>query len=183
MVTIYHKLNLKLIASVLLGTMVLFVLFDPYLWSDPVDHLYAIFGQFIHFRKEVGYEAIVWTEIYKISVMALASIVFFFLYRTFSRRENNVIYSYYPLYVQLALTFVFYAILLTSNSRAPRYFLPIVLSWQAFLPLFMIYFFNKVNLESITLFKKQRKKEIFMQSILAILLIGYEAAIVYAVAW
>lgn len=136
LVFLYPKLNIKQIIYTFLGVMAFFILFDPFMWFMPIQHIKDLLFKITYHYEEFKPTKISFYSLQDISALSFFSIILammlvFLKKKILSPVPHRFIYTY------LITTILLYAIFLTSNYQAERYFLPLVTIWQIFLPLFV----------------------------------------------
>lgn len=136
LVFLYPKLTWKHIIFTILGTGGFIVLFDPFLWFMPIQHIKDLWFKITYHYEEFKPTKISFYSLQDISALSFFSI-FLAMTFVFLKKKLKSPLPYRFIYIYLFTTIVLYTIFLTSNYQAERYFLPLVTIWQIFLPLFI----------------------------------------------
>ena len=157
----------------LIGTSFLsFVIFNPFMWFMPLQHIKDLIFKIFYFYAEQTQTSLSFIALLSISLLAVISIIlaiFFF----FSRKHINPPLPIYFLVNLLIMTFVFYAIILKSHFQAERYFLPIIFIWEVFLPLFVFFLSEKINIVFLKTPNDKSKARKYFQIFFIVLLYSY----------
>lgn len=117
-----------------LGAGASFVLFDPYMWFMPIQHLGDLLFKIIYHYDEFVPSKISLSSVLTFSIFSLVSMFFAFVF-LFIEKKSLIPKRF--IYVFLIATLILYTIFLSANYQAPRYFIPIINIWQMILPSFV----------------------------------------------
>lgn len=119
-----------------LGAVYVFVLLNPFMWSVPLIHLGDLFGKiFFHYSGEIA-KTLTFYNLLEFSLVSFLSIILFVYFA--SREKNKLPIPGVLGWVLVVVTVLLYIVFLSANYKAPRYFMPLVLMWETFLPLFLL---------------------------------------------
>ncbi len=117
-----------------------FILFNPYMWYMPLQHISDLAYKFIYHYEFFDERQISYIEILNYSKYALFS---FLLFLSLFLIKNKAIISFkFYLYLSF-LTLFSFIIFFSSKINEIRYFVPILLFWESLIP-FGIYDFYKL---------------------------------------
>lgn len=131
LISFYKKINIDKFFLLILTITISFVILNPYMWYMPVDHIGDILYKIIYhyeFFEEVrlGFDYVI-----SFSSIAIVGLMmsFWVIYLKMDFLPKKLIIAL------TILTFFLYLVFLSSRYQASRYFLPIILIWEVFLPM------------------------------------------------
>lgn len=136
-------INLRNIFFAVGGTLASFVLFDPFMWFMPVQHIKDLIYKIIFHYAEYTPTHLSFSNVFYFSVLAFIGVILSIMI-LFSKKK---IKSPLPLdftIILLSMTSVLYVIFLTAHYQAQRYFQPIISIWEMFLPILIFAFLPKI---------------------------------------
>ncbi|OGD08328.1 hypothetical protein A2899_01850 [Candidatus Amesbacteria bacterium RIFCSPLOWO2_01_FULL_49_25] len=132
--------------SVVAVAIFLFLLADPFMWSNPIGHVRDLIGKAGYHYLEYPARRLSWVEVSTFSSQAFVSMVFAGLFVVLGKRLAKPFPSKF-LVCLLIFTVGLYAVFLTANYQAARYFLPLTLTWQVLLPAFLFSLISKPRIK------------------------------------
>lgn len=118
--------------TVLLFAGLYYVAFNPFLWVSPAEHLLAIFDQVaVNRLTSIGFRYNYHTLIFPFTAFFLAIFYTFVLRRLTSLPHDFLLWM-------LGGSSAICALLLISPYHPVRYFFPLMMMWEIFLPLFLL---------------------------------------------
>ena len=162
-----QNIDWRKLLTPLVAILLTFTIFDPYMWFMPIRHISDLISKVIyHYENFYMPFRMSHLEIVSISFLALVSMFLATTYLVFKKKLPGVLPARFSV-VSLIMTTMLYSIFLTSRYQAIRYFLPIIFTWQLFLPLFVFPLIEMVDFS----FLKSEKNRILARKILMILFI------------
>lgn len=122
-----------------LYTILAFILFNPFMWFMPIQHLQDLFTKALYHYAKYAETLLPNTVIFDFSwLSAIAFFIFLsmFLYKDKAKSVLPVPASF--IFMVFGLTISLYVIFLSSSYQAVRYFIPVVLIWELILPLLLL---------------------------------------------
>ncbi len=142
-----------------------FVLFDPYMWYMPLQHISDLAYKFIYHYEFFNQVELDLPRILDISNLVIISVTsFLFLY--FNTRKKISLNIRFIFFV-LSVSIISYYIFLTSQINAIRYFMPFILIWEVLFPFIILDLFEYLQNKTPNLFKKT---DVFYLKILLVLI-------------
>lgn len=142
---ILNKINWKVALLILFEAFISFVIFDPFMWFMPIQHLKDLIFKVTYHYSEFAPDHLKFFTILSISATSFISIflaIFFFFSK---KKEEPVVLPQRFLLILIVMTTFLYGIFLSSRIQAERYFLPIIFIWETFFPLLMFTLINKMG--------------------------------------
>jgi hypothetical protein len=130
------KLSWRQIFWMMLGIVVSFILFDPFMWFMPIRHIGDILFKIIYLYGYFAPNRLSFSQVLTISVFTFVS-MFFSIIFLFMKEKIESPLPLKLIYVLLIVTAALYTVFLTAQCQATRYFLPLTNIWEVFLPLFI----------------------------------------------
>lgn len=139
---IFKKAGWRWLSIVLAGSAALFLVFDPFMWSTPLQHLKDMIWKASYHYQDRNPARIDFAVLFSISFLPLLSI-FFGAASLFSKKKTIE-----PRFIlmPIAATIFLSVIFLTAQFQTPRYFLPLILLWLILLPLFIYNLIDQTEL-------------------------------------
>jgi hypothetical protein len=137
------KISWRQAFYVMLGVMASFVLFDPFMWFMPIQHMGDLLFEMLYHYQYFTPTRLGFFYVLAISSFTFVSMFFSIMFMLMKKIDISKSREARPLlpnrfsYVLLITTVVLYIIFLTARCQAPRYFLPLISIWQMLLPLFI----------------------------------------------
>ncbi len=126
------RLNLRQLLILAASLVVSFIAFDPFMWFMPVQHLVDLLSmsKFIYASMQRSMSLLSVFTISALSIVSLvcALVLIYWKKLPIPRRAFVAL---------LCMSVVVYVSVLTSRYQAGRYYLPILLTWEVMLPLFL----------------------------------------------
>lgn len=140
-------------------------LLDPLLLFTPLDHLRYVFGNstehFVHLGvgSILEYDRLLFQESLTISAgLAVASAVLAYIFVVLHRLLRTLPIHWHFLLFMLLLTIFFVTFYSGATSRSLRYFYPLILLWQVFLPMLWVGFVNLVSIIPLPFFQRYGRR-------------------------
>jgi hypothetical protein len=133
-VLLIYKVPLKLWSLSIITTIVAFLVFNPFMWFDPIGHVYYLVTYLVNHHSDYGVSHMSLWMITQISLISWISVLLGMLYIA-NRKKNLSPLPILFLWVTILLTIVYNVILFTAIYQVDRYFLPTILLWEVLLPL------------------------------------------------
>ncbi len=147
-----NKSTFKVLLKGFLVSVVTFIVFDPYMWTMPIQHIKDLFHKIFFHYAEFGIYHIETSTIIILSM--LASISFLLSIVAFTRFGTILKLIPQKFWIGITtLTLVVYGMFLTSNFQAERYLMPVVLIWEVFLSLYVLKLLDNVSFRNKKLLK------------------------------
>jgi len=143
-----RKIDLKKILLIALGSFISFVIFNPFMWFMPVEHVRDLIFKFVFHYSNFITNHLSLLTIFSISSITFISILLSLFFITFKRKINFTLISPFFLWTLIGMTSFLYFIFLTSRFQAERYFVPILFIWEIFFPLFIFFLIDKTGYKS-----------------------------------
>ena len=159
-----------------------FVIFDPFMWFMPLQHIKDIIFKIFYFYAEQTQTSLGFVALLSISFLACISL-FLGISFLFLRKKTTPPLPVYFIVTLLIMTLGFYIIILKSHFQAERYFLPIIFIWEVFLPLFIFYLIEKIDLTFLTIPNDQNKIRKIFQIFVIMLLYSYHIIFLVQAFW
>lgn len=113
-----------------------FILFDPYMWYMPFQHIDDLVYKFIYHYEFFNHAELDISRIIDISnIVIISSLSFLFLYFCDKKR---ILLNIRFLFFVLAVSIISYSVFLTSQINAVRYFVPFILIWEVLFPFIIL---------------------------------------------
>jgi hypothetical protein len=143
-----RKIDFKKIILLALGSFVSFILFNPFMWFMPIQHVRDLIFKFVFHYSNFITNHLSLLSILSISSITFISILLSLFYILSKRKINFTLISPFFLWTLIGMTSVLYFIFLTSRFQAERYFTPILIIWEIFFPLFIFFLIDKTGYKS-----------------------------------
>ncbi len=130
-------------AALLIGEAILaFIIFDPFMWFMPVQHIKDLIHKAVFHYAYFSEPPLNWVTVMTFSFITLISIFLALTLVLLRKKIKPPLTSRPPLPpifvgMLLCMTSALYVIFLTSHYQAIRYFMPITFIWEMFLPLLL----------------------------------------------
>ena len=129
--------NWKTVLAALGGAIVVFVLFDPYMYWMPVRHVRDLVGKVVFHYAEISPAHLTTGQVWGVSSLLIFSLGLGWVSAVM--RQGKRAHRFHAVLGFLAaFTACSYAVFLSARYQTERYYLPIVFIWQTFLPLFLL---------------------------------------------
>jgi hypothetical protein len=128
------KIIWRQIFFIILGAGLFFILFDPFMWFMPIQHVSDLLFKIIYHYEYFAPSKISLFYMFNISTFLLLSI-FLSAASLFLKEKNKLPIPPRFIYTLFITTIVLCFIFFTSQYQTPRYFLPIINIWETLLPL------------------------------------------------
>lgn len=142
---LYPILTIRHLMYLAVSSIIVFTLFDPFMWFMPLTHLYDMVWKIFYHYTEFTPHHIRLSVLFDFSSLLLISMLLSLIYTKQNPSKSLTKLTYY-LY---GGTFILYALFLTSHYQAVRYFFPIIVIWEILLPLYFIQIVDKINFRSL----------------------------------
>jgi len=140
---ILNKMNWKTALLVLLEAFAVFIIFDPFMWFMPIQHLKDLIFKFTYHYSEFTPTHLKFFTILSISATSFMSIAMaIFLLK---KKEDKLILPPVFVWTLIGMTAFLYVIFLSARIQTERYFLPLLFIWEIFFPLFLFYLVDKTG--------------------------------------
>lgn len=134
-----------IIMPVTAGITVSFFIADPFLWFMPVQHILDLIRKFTFHHDNFSHPTEVkGREVFQMIVIGVICIIWWFALVGLRRKQVLPI-PMQIIAVFLGISLLAGAIILSSTFQALRYFYPLVIVWEIFLPLFVLETFSPTN--------------------------------------
>lgn len=130
------KINWRQIILVIIGSFLSFVLFDPFMWFMPIQHIKDLLFKIVYHYGYFTPTKVSVLEILHASFFVITSIFLSFIFLIIRKKITPPLPSRF-IYSLLAPTIFLCIIFLTAQYQTLRYFLPLINLWQAVLPLWV----------------------------------------------
>jgi hypothetical protein len=134
----------RVVLPILAGFVITFFLADPFMWFMPIQHLLDLTRKFmLHhngFSQPTGINA---QQI--IQAFALAAICIIWWVALLGLRRSKPIIPNRIMGMFLAVSLFAFVVILSSTFQALRYFYPLIIVWEIFLPLLALETFSPAN--------------------------------------
>jgi 4-amino-4-deoxy-L-arabinose transferase-like glycosyltransferase len=111
--------------------------FNPLLWHIPTEHLVHVFERVDTHLNQVPVGALSWRDFILFAPLALLGIILATLSLVWTRLSPSAL-PRSPLLVILVITLVSSFVFLRATTQSLRYFFPVIFTWEALLPLFLL---------------------------------------------
>jgi hypothetical protein len=165
-----RKTSLRKMFFVFLGIIAAFVIFNPFMWFMPVEHLGDLLYKITYHYNDFTPTVINLIDVLSFSSLTLVSI-FILGIVIFIKKRNKMILPPFFFYILSATTVILYIVFLTARYKAFRYFLPITLAWEVLLPMSVFDLIEDYDL---------RKKRFMIILVINILITYYVGLFLYA---
>jgi hypothetical protein len=162
----------KKIFYTLLGSFTFFCFFDPFMWFMPIQHIRDLLSKVIYHYAEFSPVHMTTLSVVSISSFAIVSI-FLSVVLIFMRKKIQSIAPPAFVLTLIAMTVALYAVFLSANYKAPRYFMPIIFIWEIFLPSFIFSLVSNINFDFLPTPQKQEQAKKITKIFVMAILIGY----------
>lgn len=113
-----------------------FVLFDPYMWYMPFQHISDLAYKFIYHYQFFADTKLSLLDIFSLSIFVLLSLLaFLFLY---FKNKKLISINLRFFYIVIILSFLLYLIFLSSKINTVRYMAPIIILWEILFPFLVL---------------------------------------------
>lgn len=160
-----------------------FLLFDPYMWYMPFQHISDLAYKFIY-----HYEFFVTTKmnllnIFSISIFPLFSLLILFFLSIFDIKQISLNLRFY---FMLLVVFIFtYFIFINSQITTVRYFVPIILMWEVLMPILILDLLSSHKLSNFIKdaydFKHKNFIIIFILLLFCLFFVGFSSSLLFFV--
>lgn len=151
-----------------------FVVCDPFMWFMPIQHVIDLITKIlVHYDGQQVTGTLGWNLLLDISTLTLVSVVCtanVYVLRTKVQFPINKIWFY----AVCIFSVVWYGILLSAQYQAVRYFLPIIMLWECFLPLMLYTLIDKIDFSFTSNIKTQQVVRDCAYAFIIILIAAYE---------
>ncbi len=130
------KISWQQMFYIILGTGASFVLFDPFMWYMPVQHISDLLFKIIYHYEYFAPNRLTFSDVLTISIFTFISMFFSIIFLFMEEKIESPLPPKL-IYILLIVTAALYMVFLTAECQASRYFLPLINIWQTFLPLFI----------------------------------------------
>jgi len=117
-------------------TNISFVLFDPFMWYMPFQHLKDLIFKIVFHYEYFDTIKMSLSQVLNISALLLVSVFFAVVFLFLKEKIKSPLPTRF-IYILLAVTVALYIVFLTAQCQNSRYFLPLINIWQMLLPLFL----------------------------------------------
>jgi hypothetical protein len=148
-----------------------FVVCDPYMCSMPVQHLSDLLGKAALHHQTFARNRLDRGEVVSLSSLAFLGLTFTLIVQAVpgvTRKKLPVVF----VWSLIALTVVLYGIFLSASYQAARYFIPIVFTWQVFLPLQLFELIAAIHFPSLRTEAARVRARQVCTAVVVILLVG-----------
>lgn len=163
----------KTFYTITAGSFFFFVLFDPFMWFMPFQHIKDLISKIIFHYAEFAPTHMTFESVLNISSFAFVSI-FLSAALLFMRKKIKLILPSDFMMMLYLMTFVLYSIFLTSHYQAPRYFQPIIFIWEVFLPLFIFNLTSNISFKFLNTIDHKEKALKIANTAILIILVGFQ---------
>ncbi len=118
------------------------------MWFMPIVHVGDLVSKVVYHYAE--YVPIRMASMFVLAISSL-TIISIFLSLVLIRMRDKIKMSVPPVFIctLIIMTSVLYDVFLTAHYQAPRYFLPLILIWEIFLPLFLFTLIDYIQFDFI----------------------------------
>lgn len=169
------KIPWKLWLKVMVGTFASFIIFDPYMWYMPIQHMSDLMSKMLFHYDEFVPMPLRFGVIANISSLSFMSIVFAFIFIWNKKKWNVELLPNRFVYTMLAETVLLYTIFLTSRYQAVRYYMPILFIWQALLPMYILSIIPKLRFSFLKTEKAQKRGALIFSIFIIAILVASQA--------
>ncbi len=128
----------KKLLTLLFGTIISFILFDPFMWYMPIQHILDLIKKVLyHYGEFLTPTHLSIPAVLSISTFAFISIFFSLVFIFYYKKEYEPLPKPYVVSL-ICMTFILYSIFLTARYQAIRYFQPIIFIWEVLLPIYIL---------------------------------------------
>ena len=166
---ISKSVNWKKMLLLGFGSFGAFVLFNPFMWFMPIQHVKDLIHKVTYHYADfaqINLSAMYICSISSLAFMGIAISIFFAIYY---KKIKSPIASPF-IYTTIALTVLLHIIFFTSRYKAERYFVPMIFFWEIILPLYVFTLLDKANTDSV---KLSKPSPIINKWHIILLLVGY----------
>ena len=178
LVLIFKSIGWKKIGLLLGETFLAFLIFDPFMWFMPFQHIKDLIFKIVYHYAEFAQNHMGFVAVLSLSFLAFISI---FLSIQFLLFRKKLISPLPPVFIKILIlmTAILYVIFLTSHIQAPRYFLPIIFIWETFLPLFIFSLIEKIEPTFLKTLNGQNKMRMTLKIFIVLLLYLYHLVFLF----
>lgn len=116
--------------------LITFIICDPFMWSMPIKHIQDILSKVLYHYNEFTPTHLSFISVVSISGLTFTSMLIG-LYMVLFKRKDFALFSKKFLLLLLFITVTLFYIFLNSHYQTQRYFMPLLLLWEVFLPFFI----------------------------------------------
>jgi hypothetical protein len=152
-----------------------FVFCDPYMWYMPVQHVGDLLGKAALHHQTFARNLLDQGEVVSLSSVAFLGLAFTLLAQMapgVARKKLPAVF----VWALLALTVALYGIFLSASYQAVRYFIPIVFTWQVFLPLQLFDLVAGLRFPSLRTEVARARARAICAALIVLLLVGSQFA-------
>lgn len=156
------------------------ILLNPLMWFAPLEHLTYIFSRAELHLNQILLHNLTWVDFVQFTPLALISIalalVLLFL-------KEKIKPSPVPLPfigLMLAATIVTTAILLWAKSHSLRYYGPLIFTWEAFLPLWLLHLLRSISFETESVQQRKLMSTVLKVAVIVLLAGGQLLLLLYS---
>jgi hypothetical protein len=142
---ILNKINWKMALFILLEACMVFVVFDPFMWFMPIQHLKDLIFKVTYHYSEFAPVYLRFFDILSISTTSFISIMLAIFLFFSKKKEESMVLPPRFLWVLITMTMFLYIIFLSAHTQAERYFLPIIFIWETFFPILLFSLVDKMG--------------------------------------
>lgn len=117
---------------------------DPFMWAHPVGHLYGILEKFTFHYVDFRPIILPLSAFAAVSSLSVVSVGLILLWRLAFREDESLV-PRRLLIALAAMTAITCAVMFSSKIQVERYVIPLFMSWELLLPLYVISLFQKAG--------------------------------------
>ena len=165
------NLRWRQLAGLVAAVFAVFVVCDPYMCSMPIRHIGDLLGKAALHHQTFSRNRLDPGEVVSLSSLAFLGLTFTLIVQAVpgvTRKKLPVVF----VWSLIALTVVLYGIFLSASYQAARYFIPIVFTWQVFLPLQLFELIAAIQFPSLRTEATRARARQVCNAVMVILLVG-----------
>lgn len=167
----FPRLGSKKVALMVASAALTFYITDPFMWARPLGHMYDLVAEtHLHYANFTP-SHLTLPAVLLISPLAILSIGFALVFLFGKKKLPHVLAPKFII-MMLVLTVGIGTILLTAKFQAQRYFFPLVMLWETFLPLFLLELLSYITFSFLPSGDKQVRARRLAKIAVVTLLVG-----------
>ena len=166
------KYDFKKMVIVAAGAFVAFCVFDPFMWFAPITQVAGLLSAVSNHYGGSGYSSVLlyFLPLLHVATLSLVSVFLGICFVLLRKEIPSPLPPRFLVYL-LSVTALLSVIFLTADSQESRYFVPLILVWEVFLPFFVYSLISKVQFSFVNTTDGQKKARYVLNAVVFLILI------------